>query len=60
MINKERWVEIMRAAGFSEEDMRGWHVQFEKMEPEAHREFLQSLGIPKDEIAKIREWSRTG
>ena len=58
MINKERWVEIMRAAGFKDQDMHSWHVQFEKMEPNAHQEFLESLGIPKDEIIKIREWSR--
>jgi MerR family transcriptional regulator, thiopeptide resistance regulator len=59
MINKERWVEIMRAAGLKDEDMRNWHVQFEKMEPEAHQEFLESLGINAAEIRKIREWSRS-
>ena len=58
MINKERWVEIMQAAGFKDQDMHNWHIQFEKMEPDAHQEFLESLGIPKDEINKIREWSR--
>ena len=58
MINKDRWVEIMRAAGFSEEDMHNWHIQFEKMEPEVHQEFLVSLGIDSAEIQKIREWSR--
>lgn len=58
MINKARWVEIMRAAGLSEDDMHNWHVQFEKMEPEAHQEFLESLGIKAAEINKIREWSR--
>ncbi len=58
MISKKRWVEIMRAAGFSEEDMHNWHFQFEKMEPEAHQEFLESLGIKPAEIAKIREFSR--
>jgi DNA-binding transcriptional MerR regulator len=58
MINKERWVEIMKAAGFSEESMHDWHRQFEKLEPESHREFLESLGIHADELAKIREWSR--
>lgn len=58
MINKERWVEIMRAAGFSEKDMHNWHAQFEKMEPEAHQEFLESLGIKQAEIVKIREYSR--
>jgi MerR family transcriptional regulator, thiopeptide resistance regulator len=60
MINKERWVEIMRAAGLNEKDMQNWHIQFEKMEPQAHQEFLVSLGIPAEEINKIREWSRKG
>ena len=59
MLNKERWVEIMRAAGLKDEDMHNWHVQFEKMEPEAHQEFLESLGIEAAEIYKIREWSRS-
>ncbi len=58
MINKKRWVEIMQAAGFSEDDMHNWHQQFEKMEPDAHQEFLESLGIKPAEIAKIREYSR--
>jgi len=59
MVNKERWVEIMRAAGLTEKDMHNWHIQFEKMEPEAHQEFLQSLGINPGEIKRIREWART-
>ena len=58
MLNKERWVAIMKAAGLSEQDMRNWHSQFEKMEPEAHQEFLESLGIESEEIVKIRERSR--
>lgn len=58
MITKERWVDIMRAAGFSEKDMHNWHFQFEKMEPDAHQEFLESLGIDASEIARIREYSR--
>ncbi len=59
MISKDRWVAIMRAAGLKDQDMHNWHIQFEKMEPEAHQEFLESLGIKADEIAKIREWSRS-
>jgi DNA-binding transcriptional MerR regulator len=58
MINKDRWVAIMKAAGLSEEAMHNWHVQFEKMEPDAHQEFLESLGIHAAEINKIRAWSR--
>lgn len=50
----------MRAAGLDDRDMQNWHSQFEKMEPEAHQEFLESLGIDPGEIRKIREWSRKG
>ncbi len=59
MINKDRWVEIMRAAGLSDQDMHNWHRQFERLEPEAHQEFLQSLSIPAAEIDSIRRWSQT-
>ena len=58
MVNKDRWVEIMKAAGFNEQDMKNWHAQFEKMEPEAHQEFLESLSIDSDEVTKIRAWSK--
>jgi DNA-binding transcriptional MerR regulator len=60
MITKDKWVEIMRAAGLSEADMHRWHVEFEKAAPAEHQEFLEFLRIPKDEIAKIREFSRKG
>jgi DNA-binding transcriptional MerR regulator len=59
MVSKERWVEIMRTAGLNDDDMLNWHRQFEKMEPEGHEEFLQSLGIDQGEVSKIREMSRT-
>ena len=58
MINKDRWVEIMKAAGLKEQDMKNWHHQFENMEPDAHQEFLESLGIVELEIKKIRDFSR--
>lgn len=58
MITKDRWVEIMRAAGLSDDDMHNWHRQFERLEPEAHEEFLESLGIEPGQIKKIREHSR--
>lgn len=57
MVNKQRWVEIMRDAGFTEQAMKQWHRSFEAMEPQAHQEFLETLGIPPDEIARIRQWS---
>jgi len=54
MVTKERWTEIMRAAGFNDEDMINWHKKFEEMEPEEHQKFLESLGISDEEIKKIR------
>ncbi|EGR1893408.1 MerR family transcriptional regulator [Vibrio vulnificus] len=54
VVNKERWVEIMVAAGFTETDMVKWHQKFEELEPNEHQKFLESLGISGDEITKIR------
>ncbi len=59
MLNKEQWIALMRATGLSDDDMRRWHQEFEKMSGTAHEEFLVSLGIDAEEIAKIRAWSRT-
>lgn len=59
MVTKERWTEIMRASGLNDADMHNWHIQFEKMEPEAHQAFLESLQIEMNEVVKIREWSRS-
>jgi hypothetical protein len=38
--------------------MENWHVEFERTSPEAHQDFLESIGIAPDEIDLIREWSR--
>ncbi|ASI94307.1 MerR family transcriptional regulator [Vibrio rotiferianus] len=54
IVTKERWVQIMQAAGFSENDMVTWHQKFEEMEPAEHQKFLESLGIEQDEIGRIR------
>ena len=58
-IDKDGWVAILRAAGMNETDMHRWHVEFECQSPEAHQDFLESLGIDRAEIERIREWSRT-
>lgn len=58
MITKDKWVSIMKAAGFSEADMHRWHAEFEKAAPNEHQEFLQFLNIPAEEIHSIRQWSR--
>ncbi len=57
MVTKDRWVEIMRAAGLSDQNMIDWHKKFEAMEPDEHQMFLESLKIDPDEIIKIRNLS---
>jgi len=57
IITKKRWISLLRAAGLDEDDMRKWHVEFEKISPEAHQDFLESLGIEEDEIKLIRNSS---
>ena len=45
-MTKEKWVSIMKAAGFSEADMHRWHRTFEQSSPEEHEKFLEYLHIP--------------
>ena len=42
----------MRSAGFTDEQMRRWHMEFEKSAPEEHQEFLEFLHIPAEEVAE--------
>lgn len=56
-LTKDQWVALLAATGMSEDDMLKWHAEFEKNFPEAHQDFLESLGISKDEIAMIRKLS---
>jgi DNA-binding transcriptional MerR regulator len=57
VMNKETWVSLLKASGLSEEDMRQWHIEFERLAPEKHRKFLEFLCIPEDEILSIRSWA---
>jgi DNA-binding transcriptional MerR regulator len=57
-MTKEKWVTIMKSAGFSEDDMHRWHREFERAAPEDHQEFLKYLHIPEPEIRSIRDWSK--
>ena len=57
-LDRDQWVSLLRASGMNEEDMMQWHIQFERLFPEAHQAFLAALGIPAAEIAAIRDASR--
>ncbi len=58
-VDTDLWVEMLRAAGMNQEARHRWHGEFERRAPEAHDEFLLSLGIPAGEVAEIRALSRT-
>jgi DNA-binding transcriptional MerR regulator len=58
IVTKERWVDMLSAAGLDESGMCQWHREFEAHSPEAHQDFLESIGIKKDEIEAIRLKSR--
>ena len=58
MISKEKWVAVMKASGLTNEQMHGWHTEFERSAPEEHQEFLEFLHIDAEEIRSIREQCR--
>ncbi len=58
VVTKQVWISLLEAAGLDEAGMQNWHIEFEKMSPEAHQDFLESIGIETDEIASIRKWSK--
>ena len=56
-VDKKVWVEMLRAAGMDDTAMRKWHSEFEQRAPQAHHQFLLSIGIPEDEAIRIRKQS---
>ncbi len=60
VMDKESWIKLLESAGLDEAARDKWHAEFERLAPDAHQDFLESLGIPAKEIALIRKYSRTG
>ena len=56
ILDKEGWVRILRSTGLDDDDMNRWHREFEKASPQAHHDFLLSLGMSCDEARRIRTW----
>ena len=54
VMTREQWVLCLHNAGLDEAGRDRWHSEFEASSPEAHQDFLESLGLPEDEIIKIR------
>ncbi len=59
VMNKDTWVSLLKASGFNEDDMTNWHNEFERLAPDKHQKFLESLCIPQDEIRHIRSYAKT-
>jgi DNA-binding transcriptional MerR regulator len=57
VMNKTQWVKILKDSGMDDEAMRQWHIEFERNLPEAHSDFLESLGISSAEIEVIKAYS---
>ncbi len=53
-MDKAAWVNLLRASGFSDEDMTRWHEVFEQSDPERHQRFLAFLGLDPEEINDLR------
>jgi DNA-binding transcriptional MerR regulator len=53
-----QWVKMLEEAGMDERARQRWHVAFERDAPEAHREFLHSLGLDDTEVEEVRHLSR--
>lgn len=57
-VDKQAWIEMLRAAGMDEDAMAKWHSEFERRTPGAHHQFLLALGISEDEARLIRTRSQ--
>lgn len=56
-MSKGSWSRMFRSIGMTEADMERWHAHFEQSMPEAHQDFLESLGLDELEVKRIRAWS---
>ncbi len=53
-LTRDSWAEMLRRSGMRSDQLGKWHVEFEKRLPLAHRSFLLWLGIPEQEVERIR------
>jgi DNA-binding transcriptional MerR regulator len=58
VLDKASWTALLREVGLDDAAMHRWHQAFEQNLPEAHQDFLESLGLAPAEIAHIRQLSR--
>jgi hypothetical protein len=57
-VTVKEWVSMFKEIGLDDSTRMQWHRIFETRHPEAHQGFLQWLGLPPDEIQRIRTTSK--
>ena len=55
-MDRKSWSKLLEIAGLDERARHKWHLEFEKMSAEAHRDFLEQLGFSKIEIQNVKKW----
>ncbi|WP_022667817.1 MerR family transcriptional regulator [Desulfospira joergensenii] len=55
-MDRKGWTRLLKTAGLDEKGQHKWHLEFEKMSAEAHRDFLEQLGFSEKEIQGIKKW----
>lgn len=58
IMDKAGWITLLEGAGMDDRAKEIWHTLFEKNAPEAHQDFLESLGMSPEEIKVVRGHSR--
>jgi len=57
-VNVNEWVAMFQQIGLDQAQMQQWHKVFETRHPAAHQGFLEWLGLPAQEIGRIRSSSK--
>lgn len=57
-VTVKEWVAMFEDLGLDQARMKQWHRTFEARHPEAHGGFLEWLGLPAAEVARIRSESQ--
>lgn len=57
-VNVNEWVTMFREIGLDEATMKRWHKVFEARHPDGHQTFLEWLGLPPQDIGRIRSEAR--
>lgn len=57
-LERQTWLELKQACGQNEAAIKHWHRLFELRTPQAHHEFLLSLGLSEKEVLFVRYISK--